>query len=273
MQSLLALVLLAHLFVTGATTPQTIPSVFNGRCLIAATINGHTLWFHLDTGTSGLAIDQKDARASGMTIQGDKALADVDIGPLHGAGAAFSLLQGYAFDTGGVHVSGLIGQPFFRSNVVTIDFVDKRVTVYPNGSFDPSSMHARPEPIDASGGVPRIHAWFGSTRAALLLDTGAGGTYLFAPFARNVEVGAPLGDPSTVRIGFGAPETSEQQYVVRPMIVGGVRIEKPVVWVSAAPPDMPQSLYDGILGRDLLSLFALTIDYADGVAYFEYKAR
>ncbi len=270
---LLAALLSTPLFTCAAMTPQVIPSRFPGRILVAATINGHTLWFHLDTGTNGLFIDAGAAAAAGMTVDvaNRTATADVDIGTLHASGARFGLLGRYGYNDGGVHVSGLIGTPFFQSNVVTLDYPHHEVVVYPNHSFDPASTHVAPTPIDLYG-VARVHAWFGGKEATLLLDTGSQRTILFPNFARAVIVGRPLTPEQSITIGIGAAPTQEQEYRTKPMDFGGVRImQMTAIVAAAAPPYLPESRYDGILGRDVYPEFRMTIDYDARALYLEPK--
>jgi hypothetical protein len=265
------LLLAAHLFVSSATTPQVLPARLVGRVLVAAQINGHELWFHLDTGTNGLYIDRTAASRAGMTIRDGQAHANLTIGTLSANDARFGLLDHFGNEDGSVYVSGLIGTPFFKSNVVTIDYLHQQLIVYPNGSFNPKAMNAGPTPIDFDGSVARIHVWFGQTRATMLLDTGAQETMLFEPFANTVALGAPLTQPEPMTVGIGTPPTFEHESQVLPMNVGGILIQRPVVHiVDEAPSFLSSDRFDGILGRDIYKLFRMTIDYGNGVIYLEH---
>ncbi|MBV8636922.1 MAG: retropepsin-like domain-containing protein [Candidatus Eremiobacteraeota bacterium] len=271
LQGILAALLAMPLFTSAATTPQVIPSRFPGRILIPAVINGHTLWFHLDTGTNGLFIDAGAAAQAGMKLDmaGHSASADIDVGTLHASDARFGLLGRYGYDDGGVHVSGLIGTPFFDSNVVTLDYPHEQVIVYPNHCFDPRTTHVAPTPIDLTN-VARVRAWFGGKEARMLLDTGSQRTILFESFARNVIVGPPISPEQRITIGIGAAPTYEREYRTKPFIFGGLQITQMTAIVADAAPDaVPESRYDGILGRDIYPEFRITLDYDDRVIYLQ----
>ncbi len=259
----------APLFTSTATTPQSLPAMFPGRVLVGADINGHRLWFHLDTGADGLFIDREAAQDAGLAVAPDGSVTtDVTIGNLHATGARFNTISAYGF-LNGVHVVGLIGTPFFESGIITIDFGKKQVLFCPPGTFDPASAGVAPIPIDFDGHVTRVHAWFGTTRATMLLDTGAQISMLFEPLAERLILGASLTQPSPITVGYGAKPTTEEQYHVKPLTFGGLRVSDPVLdVVDQAPPTLPTERYDGILGRDVLGLFRITLDYNHEVAYF-----
>lgn len=272
--ALLAVVASA-LFATASPAPQAVPAVFDGQAIVGADINGHRLWFLLDTGANGMFVDRSAARAAGMTMRADgTAQADVALGSVRATDAAFGVLDLPGYDAGGVHVSGYIGTPFFESGVVSIDFANRRVLFYPPGAFDRTAAGAPPTPILFDGHVTRVHAWFGATRATMLLDTGAQMTVLYQPFAAGVILGAPLSAPAPVTLGIGVMPTAQQWYHAKALSFGGVRVMQPVVDVAdRAPANLPATAFDGILGRDVLSLFRMTLDYRHEVAYFVYDAR
>ena len=103
----------------------------------------------------------------------------------------------------------------------------------------------------------------------MLLDTGAQMTILFEPFAEQLILGAPVTDPGNVALGYGEKPTTQRWCHVKPLRFGGLRVIAPVVDIAdQAPPTLSTELYDGILGRDVLGLFRITLDYNDEVAYF-----
>jgi hypothetical protein len=269
---LLGLLFAAGVFISDATSPQVIPALFPGRILVEADINGHSLWFHLDTGTSVLAVDRATASAAGMAIGEDgDAVADVAIGALHAHDAHFSLMDHYGYDDGGVHVSGLIGTPFFTSNVVTIDYARRELIAYPNGSFRADSPGVAATPMYFNGDLVFVHAWFGSKRATLLLDTGDQRTVLFSAFAKTVIRGAPISGPTTTTLGIGGATTTWRQYVTEPLVFGGDKFDAPDIYVADdAPAWMRADMLDGILGRDVLQAFRITLDYARNMLYIEH---
>ncbi len=266
--------LAAPVFTTSATTPQRIPARFPGRVLVQVLVDGHPLWFHLDTGTSVIAIDAGAAtRAGVVSAPGARfATADLAVGAFDARQARVVLLPRYGFEDGGVHVSGLIGTPFLASQVVTIDYPDHRLVAYPKGTFDARALHVSATPIDFNGSIVRVHAWFGSKEATMLMDTGAQRTMLFEPFANGVSVGAPLGPARSITVGIGTKPTWERRVQTRSLIFGNVRFRNPIVLVvDDAPPFLPSSRFDGILGRDVYPEFRITLDYADDAIYLEPK--
>jgi hypothetical protein len=254
------------LFTTIETQAIPIPSAFGERVLIEGTINGRTFWFHLDTGTTGLALTREAARATGLLEDVDAHVltVDLDVGALHAKSARFSILDGYSVDDAAHHVDGLIGAPFFRSNIVTIDFPARSVTVYPRGYPPPAAGVATPLLI--RGYSAAVQVTWGSTPSTLYLDTGADRTILFSSFTRTIVHGPSIAT-YTVNLGFGAPTTDVEEVYTPPMHLAALTVRHPAVLLTQSPPAWLQQ-YDGILGRDALRLFSVTLDYAGGMAYW-----
>lgn len=256
---------------TSAPGPQPIPSSFapDNSIAIQGRIDGHDEWFLLDTGANGVWIDKNDARSFGI-LGADGAIdhADLSFGGVRAADIQVGVLPNDRTMVGNVEVHGIIGTPLLESGAVTLDYGARRVTFFAPGSFDPAGAGIR-SPIDFDGHLTRIHAWFGATRTTLLLDTGDANTLIFQPLANQLVLGAPIGPPYSVRIGSGMPATTEFPYMAEPMTFGGVKILRMRVFAVDKPPViLPSERYDGILGRDILSLFRVTLDEVHNVAYF-----
>jgi hypothetical protein len=257
------------LFSTSGSTPVELPAVFDGRVLLRVVVNAKPLWFHLDTGTGGLVIAAKDAAGVGLDF--DPAVlrtqpVDVEIGAVT-AHAWFSVLPSYGFEANGRRISGLLGGPFFHANVVKIDYPGQRVVFYPPGTFTPPPGVAA-TPIEFVNNTPTAEVAFGTERGRFLLDTGAGVTELTAAFAKRASLGAYQGSID-LQGGGGPRHRTDSVYMAPAIFVGGAAVHGSAVAVGDSGGGTADQGNDGILGRDILSHFAITFDYANSVAYFE----
>jgi hypothetical protein len=258
------------LFRTTETAPQTIPSRFEDRVLVQGFINGRALWFHLDTGSAGLVLSTSAARSLGFDVAraGGTLVADVDVGPLHAHDAVFNTID-YAVRDAGYEVSGIIGAPFFRSNIVTLDFRGRHVVVYPRG-FAPSQFAGAPTPLVLQRGIPRVRVIWGGEPALLLLDTGSAYTFLFPSRAARMPQArpAPAIDLNPLRLGIGETPTRVRAFTIPPITIGGTDLR---LGTALVPDDVPAQLRadDGIFGRDACRAFSITLDYGHSVAYWK----
>jgi len=245
-----------------------IPARIVNRLLVQGVIKGRTLWFHLDTGSSGLVLSVNAARSLGFaTAAGGKLTTDLDVGTLHARGAVFEILD-YRVRDGKDDVSGIIGAPFFRSNVVTLDFPRGLVIVYPRGSpLGPSP--GSPVPLAVERGVPHVRVTWGGEPARLLLDVGSAYTFLFPSRAARIPEARPAPGPALdpVSLGIGRAPVRVRQFSAPPIRIADAELRLATVLV---PDEVPLGLRDddGIFGRDACRGFAITLDYTHGIAYF-----
>jgi Aspartyl protease len=257
------------LFSTSSQEPVELPAVFDGRVLLHVKLLGKLLWFHLDTGTGGLIIAQKDAAEAGLVFDAQTfrtERTDVQIGAV-AARVWFDVLPSYGFEANGRRISGLLGGPFFHANVVTIDYLRQRVIFYPPGSFTPPAGVVA-TPIQFNGNTPTIEVAFGVQRGRFVVDTGGAVTELTARFAKRVSLGAYEGDEE-LRGGGGPRHRSDPTYVAPNITFGGGTVRDATVAVGESGGGSSEEGNDGILGRDILSHFAITFDYANSLAYFD----
>jgi Aspartyl protease len=258
------------LFRTAETAPQTVPSRFQNRVLVQGIVNGRALWFHLDTGSAGLVLSTSAARSLGFAAvrAGGTVTADLDIGTLHAENAVFRTID-YAVRDAGYEVSGILGAPFFRSNVVTMDFPGHHVVVYPRG-FTPAAFPGAPIPLVLERGTPHVRVMWGGEPALLLLDTGSTYTFLFPARAGRMPQArpAPAAAFDPLRLGIGESPTRVRAFTVPPIAIGGAELGLRTVLV---PDEAPAALRgdDGILGRDACRAFSITLDYEHGIAYWK----
>jgi hypothetical protein len=263
-----------HLFVTDATTPQTIPSDFDqGGVLVQATINAHAFWFLLDSGTNSIALARNAANEAGLHPNtSGRLIGDMTIGALHAQDVRFSRMKGQWRGHDGQLISGIVGSQFFRSNVVTIDFQSHEVKVYPNGTFDPTKIRGSAIQIGFIDQLPLAHVMFGDKRATMLIDTGDDRTLLFQSFGKDVIEG-----PTLSGLGVGAnffvnsPPIPGQEFQTKPMGIGNFKFNMTRILLVDYEPDWMKSMFlDGLVGRDVLKAFRVTFDYANDVVYLEH---
>lgn len=255
-----ALLVLAKLFFLVPDQTQIVPAdVSIDGVYLPATINGHVVYMHLDSGSEGIVIDPAAARAVGMSKDD---VADVTIGPVHATAVRFDVLP-YGKVVHDKHIVGIIGYQFFRSNPVTIDYPHHRLIVH-GSDYDPAGLGTEQPIAPIDGGRSfLVHVWYGGQRATMLLDTGAFHSFLFPEFAkrlRRVDVG-----PITTE-GFGFKEHQNEVYDVADVNFAGILIKRAQVVV----PNQDESVnaqYDGILGRDILSQVIITIDESNDSIY------
>jgi hypothetical protein len=165
-----------------------------------------------------------------------------------------------------MRVAGILGSPFFASNVVTIDYPHKRVTVTPRSAFDAAAMRAKATALsELYHGVATVPVWLDNVRARMLLDTGSAQTMVFQPMADRLGLHFPIA--TQMMCTFGAKCTNTDMYRTGPLIVGTTEFRHAVIGVPAQA-FLSTKYYDGILGRDVLAQFAVTFDYADNAVYF-----
>lgn len=189
-----------------------------------------------------------------------RAEASIKLGTVGAPQARFRVLQHYGFESDGRRVSGLVGGPLFHANIVTIDYPRRSVTFYPPHTFVPPPGVVA-TPIELSENVPIVTLSVGGVPGRFVRDTGSSITELSAGFARKVRLGFYRGEVTTASPGG---ERSEAVYDGPNVILGQATVHHPELAV-AKPSRVAQ---DGVLGRDVLSGFSVTLDYAHFLAYF-----
>jgi predicted aspartyl protease len=249
-------------FVTDAKAPVILPAVFDDRVLLQGTVNGHSLWFHLDSGAPIFAMGTDDARAAGVSVAGGSQLStpvDFAIGGIHAPAARFYVAP-YGFDLHGRRVSGLFGAPLLLSFVVTVDYARKTVTAYPPGTFDSASLGVAASAVSTKGGYFYTDVCFGSTCAPFLVDMGSSISQVTEAFGRRIGLSNPIGSVDT--FGFTHEKHTNLEYATD-LTVGGVTFKNLAIMQGV---DSTNGI--GILGRDVLKHFAVTFDWADSRMYF-----
>jgi Aspartyl protease len=254
-------------FTTAATAPMTLTTFFDGRAFVQGDVGGRSLWFHLDTGTQTYLLQSAEARTLGLTVDtptGRTLPVDFIVGGAEAREAKF-MVSDYGYDVDGHHIAGILGAPLFYAFVVTIDYKAQRVVVYPPGTFDTRTTGVAAVPLLIHDRSAYISACFGDACGWFLVDTGAEQTLLATPFSDRIRLGPPKGTITTVE--WGRVEQTDPVYDVPVMTFAGV----PIRFDALAAEDLKNSYRtfgDGIIGRDVLSHFVVTLDWRDGTAYF-----
>lgn len=254
--------------------PVTLPARFTrDGIVVRVNVGTRGLDFLLDSGASDILLDPGVAHELGIqqygksttTIGGDfdTSLARVnhmDVGPLGMSNVAISLgpIQDQLADA---RIVGLLGFDFLASGITCIDFKNRQITLFSRTTFIARTAGFVPEPMMVDDGVPRIPASFEKVPGWFLLDTGAFGTVLYNDYVRKLPSAHVTDSPIDGLSAVGG-DVDVRAYATNDFIVGPVMFRNAVVYVPQQSTfDMLD--YDGIIGRDALSVFDVCLDYAD----------
>jgi predicted aspartyl protease len=262
------------LFSIDGTAPVSLPVRFTtGGIVLRVNVGTRGLDFLLDSGAAGLFIDPGVAHQLGLTPYGRTSETigggDVDMGRVRIPQLAIGPLQlhdvvytttPHDVDVDGSRVIGLMGFDLLASAVTEIDFKKQTVTVYPRSSFDPQAMGLRAVPLQLDDGIPRVQASIEHVPGAFLVDTGAFSMLAYHPYVDKLP-STPI-ESTDFRIGTVGGAMDATLRDITDFIFGGIDFKSgQVVVPSASTFDITD--YDGIIGRNALSVYQLYFDYAD----------
>lgn len=266
------------LFTLDGTTPIVLPTKFTpGGIVIQAQIGGRGYDFILDSGASGLFMDPAVAHELGLTPAGEAITTvgggDVDersvrvplmsIGPLQMHNVAFTTAS-YGYQVRGTRVIGLIGFDFIASAITEIDFKAKTLTLYPRSAFVGNVAGRRALGLDLDDGIPRVKASVEDVPGNFLVDTGAFMTLAYRDYVSKLP-SSPR-DPYTTQIDTVGGPINVVVLHLSDFTFGGIDFRSvDVVEPTQSTFDIMD--YDGIIGRDALSAYRVTFDYADGIIF------
>ncbi len=168
-------------------------------------------------------------------------------------------------------VVGLLGYDFIASSIVGLDFKNQTVTLYPRAAFSPQSLGVRPLHVMLDDGVPRVPVTIENVPGWFLLDTGAFGVLIYRHYLSKLpDVQAsdsPINEISAVGGNVGA-----RAYALKSFAFGPVMFATAQVFVPEEST-IDLSDYDGIIGRNALSVYRVWLDYATQTAYLQQNAR
>jgi hypothetical protein len=264
--------------------PITVPAQFTDNGIVVrVNVGNRGLDFLLDSGASSITMDPGIAHELGIEAYGkmtetiggnfDTSLASVpqmSVGSLQMHNVAIDL--GPINDrAGNARVVGLLGFDFLASAVPCIDFQAKTVTMYSRAAFASRNAGFQAMPMMVDDGVPRVPAFFEKKQGWFLLDTGAFGTLLYNDYLGKLP-SAHIADSPIDGIQAVGGLVSARPYTVSDFAFGPVLFRNALVTVPEESTfDMVD--YDGIIGRDALSVFDLCLDYTNRQAFLKSEAK
>jgi hypothetical protein len=240
--------------------------------------------FILDTGADDCLIDAAVRREAGARIEGEALLRGagrddfpVDetgpvtllVGrtpvrvPIAHVGPIDALLTPYS----GRHVGGLIGAPFFREHVVTVDFARQRLELR-----DPKTFAYRGDgvhlPFRFANGAPIVEGAITLADGSrlplrLLVDLGAQANLLIAqPFAA-AHPGLARLSPSIIEpLGAGVGGETRFRFARLPRLDVGPLSARDLVTGLSVSGSLRGGYFDALLGAGFLRRYRVTFDYS-----------
>jgi len=261
--------------------------LIDGQFIVRVNINGRGLDFQLDTGAGDLVIDRDVAKQLGLEEHGAYSSAvnagryvgtnvivpEMKVGNLTMHDVVVSTIPHVAGDNPDYKIVGLLGFDFIDAVGLKLDYEAGTMTATTPDAFE-APTDPRTIDLDVRLGSLRPQtsvAVNGVLGQRFILDTGAtGGLMLFDYFQRrnpdvlrNAQWLAP--NPNMRFIGVGG-EFEVQPYRLRSVTIGQVNFTD-FIALAVTSGGSYSANEDGLIGTDLLALFTLYTDYANGKVY------
>ena len=255
--------------------------------VVRVIIAGRGLDFLLDTGASGITIDETVARELGLPFHNQRSavtagryttartiIPEMHVGDLTMREVATQIVPQGFNETIGVKTVGLLGFDFLAELGVTIDYEKGRVTVVPETAYTaPADPHTIALDVRINTGQPLTTAAInGAIGERFLLDTGGAGPLLvYDYFARRhpeAMVDAHGGGARSRDIhlyGIGG-EVQTKPYQLSSVKLGNVNFTD-VIAYRIASKGAYASATDAQFGPEFFKLFTLGLDYANNRVY------
>jgi clan AA aspartic protease (TIGR02281 family) len=262
-----------------------LPAQFGrGHVFIHTTINGRGLDFILDSGASGITLDNTVAKEMGLTEIGEQSavtaqryttartiIPEIRIGTLAMHNIAVQLIP-FTTQEMGLKGIGLLGFDFLAQLGVTIDYEHERVTVVPEPRYiEPTEPHAIALDARVGNGVPLVDITInGALGERFIVDTGGAGTLLiFDAFARKhadvlIDQGGGAGRNMTMYGVGGGVSTRPVQ--LNSILIGSVDLNGFVAHLVTSRESYAGN-EDGIIAPEFLRMFTVGLDYAKSRVY------
>ena len=267
------------LFAVGAQ-PVPIPVRLTPDGFVArVTIAGRGLDLLVDSGASDIFLDPGVAHDLGIqpygrttqTIGGDiddslAMVPQMSVGPFDMRNVAVELspVDQHLQNT---RVVGLLGFDFLANAIPCFDMHDSSLVLYSQAGFAARKPQFAAMPMMVDDSVPRVPASFENTQGWFLLDTGAFETILYQNYVRKLP-NAHVTQSSIGGFEAVGGAVSSTAYAVNDFAFGPVLFRNAIVSVpNVSTFDMTD--YDGIIGRDALSVYEFCLDYAGRQAFLE----
>jgi len=297
----------ALLAIPSATTPVALSAprvsvpikLIGDRIIIPVTISGHTVDFQMDSGASGIVMDDAvvDAlklktygKATGDTAgtysEGSTIVPLMTFGGVTMTNVQMQSLPFTFWSDDKTPVAGLMGFDFIDGAVMHIDYLNGTLEAIDPKSFVPPAG-AKALPIALDDDVPLVDVGIAKAIGHLfIVDTGADRSALFSNFVAahpDDVVDQGLGDQMVASYPFvtdfnGVGGTVKYRPLqVGPLTLAGIVFPK---WLFQGTHDAPAfeaDDFDGLVGQDVLRNFDVYLDYAHEKIWLvpndRYKAR
>jgi hypothetical protein len=270
------------LFDMGGADSVEIPADFTDQGIfVPVTVNGRTLDFLLDSGSSQLLIDPGVAGELGMSSSGSVAVsfagdftlanaraASVSVGGLSAKNVAFST-AGFVEDLTLRRVVGLLGTDFIASGALELNFEKKTLTLLRTAPADLAAKGWSPLPLRLDYGVPMLKASFSGLDGDFIADLGADYSTLYPHYFARFPDLVPRGTPDQEEmVTIGGKPFGIKHITMRSLVLGDWVFSQVQVVVPSAQYAQERD-YDGLIGRDTLGSFDLIFDYANERLWFK----
>jgi clan AA aspartic protease (TIGR02281 family) len=255
--------------------------------IVRVVVAGRGLDFLLDTGASGIVIDETVARELGLPFHDRRSavtagryttartvIPEMRVGELVMKDVAAQIVPQGWNESIGIKTVGLLGFDFLAELGVTIDYEKGRVTVVPETAYDaPSDPHALVLDVRIGTGQPLTTAAInGVIGERFLLDTGgAGPLLLYDYFARrhpeavtDAHGGGARAQPMHL-YGIGG-DIETRPYQLASFKLGTVNFTD-IIAYRIASKGAYASATDAQIGPEFFKLFTLGLDYANNRVY------
>jgi predicted aspartyl protease len=278
--------LAAAAFVAAAHTTTVPVDDIAGLVVVAVMVNGKgPFHFALDTGSATVVITPQFALQLALQLGEPEAvnevgdqrtvaekvdLASVSIGDAtqpHVDAAVLALPPYVTYQGRYGTIDGLVGYSFLKNYAVSLDLVEKRMSLTPSAGFAaPPGAVSVPMAVSSTG-MPVIAASIDGATGRFLLDTGTQGSIVLT---------SPFADAHSVR---SSTETESSNNGIGGSISSGRALLATVTLGTATLHDVPAELLtvpsralqglDGVIGYGVLRRFTVVLDYARGRVLLE----
>lgn len=273
--------------------------IIDDRIIVTVTINGHHEFFQLDSGASGIVIDDKAAAKLGLKtygsstgatagtyVQNGAVIPAAQVGDLKLSDVAVETLPFLNMADEKTFVIGLLGYDFIAGSVLHADYLNGTVEALDASAFSPPAG-AIGIPVALDDGVPYATGSVGGVKGAgFIIDTGADRSMLFSTFAQAHPAAMAdqgLGDAMQASYPFvnhirgvgGTIDVRSTQ--VKNFEFAGLTFPEWLFMVTDRRKSFEGEDFDGLIGQDFLRNFDVYLDYAHAHVWLvpndRYKQR
>jgi len=266
----------------------------HGYFFVRVDVGGRGLDFILDSGASGIAINESLAKELHLTEFGTSSNAanagrfrqSTAIVPLMKVGeltmrdvAVGTIPFDMHSNTGDYRAVGLLGFDFIGAVALKLDYHNARATAYDPATFTaPDESHGFDLDVRVGSGGPLTSITVnGAVAENFLIDTGAFGGIVFTDrFVRRnpkalVDEGGGVRMPPVIVKGVGG-DVETRAYQLKEVRIGSTVFRDFVAYSLQSPQAYEASGFDGTIGSEFLRLFDVYFDYSESKVYLIFNA-